>query len=119
MAGRYPIADKIGWKGNSRCVIYECPNCHYDFNHYGHNENYCHHCGQQIEWTGMIEIIPDKIWDELEERCEDFDADEADIKRAFINTLNDDIRMGKVVPTDLSIKASNNVIVTLEEEDDD
>ena len=39
-------------------IIYQCPKCKQFFNILGHTELYCHHCGQALDWSHVLERLP-------------------------------------------------------------
>ena len=50
-APKAPIPERISDWDTTREIIYLCPACHTSFAFFGHNELFCHHCGQPIDWT--------------------------------------------------------------------
>ncbi len=55
MQKRTPVACNIVY---GKDVIYQCPKCKQLFSILGNTELYCHHCGQALDWSHVIEKLP-------------------------------------------------------------
>lgn len=46
-----PIAVALSQWNSQTEILYACPRCGQDFRILGQNEQYCHKCGQKIDWS--------------------------------------------------------------------
>ena len=78
MQKKIPIACDIVY---GKEIIYQCPKCKQSFNILGRTEQFCHRCGQVIDW---------KVLDKLPFTCpEDWEN-----KKRIINQINKGNRSG-------------------------
>lgn len=50
----------ISWQPYKK-VIYKCSNCGHDFRIFGDKEKFCHNCGVEVDWHGIIKQLPDSF----------------------------------------------------------
>ena len=65
-----PIANRISQWNLMNEVLYKCPKCDASFQIYGSNQNYCHMCGQAIDWGVIIKV--NNRWKDEYHGCNDY-----------------------------------------------
>lgn len=62
-----PIADRISKWDSCTEIIYKCSKCNTSFKILGHNEKYCHNCGEKQDWAVATHLKEPLRSDDLEE----------------------------------------------------
>ncbi len=55
---------------NCPIIRYKCPKCGTTFDHYGSSERFCHGCGRELDWEGLIEKINPTTWKAIVSLCD-------------------------------------------------
>lgn len=79
-----PIASRISQWGLMTEVIYRCPKCDASFQIYGHKQNFCHLCGQELDWGVIINV--NNQWKDEYHNCNDYQKQQELMKE--IDELN-------------------------------
>ena len=81
-----PLAERVGSYSYRRDIIYRCFKCDTNFAMLGDKINYCYHCGEKVDWDGVVTRLEksfEEIWSNsgLQISIEEFEKE-------FIDELN-------------------------------
>lgn len=72
-----PTAIEISSWPPCREIIYQCTKCKQDFRTFGERQRFCHICGTEVDWDGILLRLP-----------KSFNKDDLDGERKLIKKIN-------------------------------